>query len=45
MPRLAANPDHDDADRFREIGRAERDVYLRWHRDLLGWTIFVGRKL
>ena len=41
---LHENPDDPDAERFREMGRGDRDVYLRWHRDLLGWAIFVGRK-
>ena len=41
---LHANPDHPDADKFRERGRRDRDLYLRWYRDLLGWGIFVGRK-
>jgi precorrin-6B methylase 2 len=41
---LEENPDDPDADAFRERGRRERDRYLRWRRDLLGWAIFVGRK-
>ena len=41
---LHENPDHEDAARFREMGRRYRDDYLRWQRDLLGWGIFVGRK-
>ncbi len=41
---LHENPDNPDAERFREMGRSDRDVYLRWHRDLLGWAIFIGRK-
>lgn len=40
---LEENPNDADAERFRELGRQERDMYLRWHRDLLGWAIFVGR--
>ena len=40
---LAANPDDPQADEFRERGRLNRDRYLRWTRELLGWAIFVGR--
>ena len=36
-------PDDPDAERFRAMGRRYRDLYLRWHRDLLDWGIFVGR--
>ncbi len=42
---LRENPDDPDVDRFREMGRHYRDAYLQWQRDLLGWAIFVGRKL
>jgi hypothetical protein len=38
------HPDDPDIDRFREQGRRYRDRYLRWQRDLLGWTILAGRK-
>jgi hypothetical protein len=41
---LRRNPADPDAQQFRAESREERDVYLRWHRDLLGWAIFVGRK-
>lgn len=41
---LHDHPNDPDAERFREMGRAERDLYLRWHRDLLGWAILIGRK-
>jgi SAM-dependent methyltransferase len=40
---LAANPDDPQAGEFRERGRRERDRYLRWQRDLLGWAILVCR--
>lgn len=40
---LAANPDHPQADEFRERGRRERERHLRWKRALLGWAIFVAR--
>jgi SAM-dependent methyltransferase len=40
---LAANPDDPQADEFRERGRRERERYLRWQRDLLGWAILVCR--
>lgn len=41
---LQANPRDPQAERFREMGRGYRETYLRWHRDLLRWAIFVGRK-
>jgi precorrin-6B methylase 2 len=41
---LAANPDDPDAPRIRELHERNRDEYLRWQRELLGWAIFVGRK-
>jgi SAM-dependent methyltransferase len=40
---LAANPDDPQAEEFRERGRRERERYLRWERDLLGWAILVCR--
>jgi hypothetical protein len=41
---LAANPDAPEAEEFRARGRHDRERYLRWQRDLLGWAIIVGRK-
>lgn len=41
---LHANPVHPEAAEHRATGRRYRDAYLRWHRELLGWAIFVGRK-
>ena len=41
---LHANPEDPDAERFREMGRHYREAYLRWHRELLGWAILVGRR-
>ena len=40
---LAANPEDAQAEEFRERGRAHREEYLRWQRDVLGWAIFVCR--
>jgi hypothetical protein len=40
---LEANPDHPQAEEFRDRGAAYRDRYLRWQRDSLGWAIFVCR--
>lgn len=40
---LEANPDHPQADEFREQGRRYRNLYLSWERDRLGWAIFVCR--
>jgi SAM-dependent methyltransferase len=41
---LAENPDDPDAPDIRRRYRTNRDDYLRWQRELLGWAIFVGRK-
>lgn len=41
---LHENPNDPDAERFRDMGGLDRDRYLRWERDLLGWAMFVGRK-
>lgn len=41
---LHENPEDPDAERFRGMAEHNRDIYLRWQRDLLGWGIFVGRK-
>jgi SAM-dependent methyltransferase len=41
---LAANPDDEDAPGIRELYERNRDEYLAWARDLLGWAVFVGRK-
>jgi methyltransferase family protein len=35
--------EHDDPE-IRARHEHERDAYLRWQRDLLGWAIFVGRR-
>src|SRR5262249_53215837 len=40
---LAAHPDDPDADDIRRRHEANRDAYLRWQRDRLGWAIFVAR--
>jgi SAM-dependent methyltransferase len=40
---LETNPEHPEADEFRARGAANRDRYLRWERDCLGWAIFVCR--
>jgi SAM-dependent methyltransferase len=41
---LAANPDDPDAPGIRERHEKYRADYLTFHRRLLGWAIFVGRK-
>ena len=40
---LAANPDHPQAQEFRERGAAQRTRYLAWERAAMGWAIFVCR--
>jgi SAM-dependent methyltransferase len=39
----AANPRHPDRDDIVRRNRDWRERYLRWDRDLLGWSIFVAR--
>ncbi|MFY9579759.1 MAG: hypothetical protein WAQ33_10570, partial [Gaiellaceae bacterium] len=41
---LAANPDDPDAPEIRQRHETNRDHYLRWGRELLGWAIFAARK-
>jgi hypothetical protein len=41
---LREHPDDPDATEIRVRSERNRDRYLRWERDLLGWAIFVGRK-
>jgi SAM-dependent methyltransferase len=41
---LAAHPEDPDAADFRARHEAERDRYLAWQRELLGWAIFAARK-
>ena len=41
---LDANPEDPDAPEIRRRHETNRDEYLRWGRDLLGWAIFVGWK-
>jgi SAM-dependent methyltransferase len=40
---LQQNPEHPQAEEFRDRGAANRDRHLRWRRELLGWAIFVCR--
>ena len=40
---LGANPDHPQADEFRERGASGRARYLGWERDAMSWAIFVCR--
>lgn len=42
---LAEHPDDPDAPEFRERNARYREQYLQHERELLGWAIFVGRKL
>ena len=41
---LAANPGDPDAPEIRQRHETNRDDYLRWGRELLGWAIFAARK-
>jgi hypothetical protein len=41
---LATHPDDPDVEEIRTSVERDRDRYLRWQRDLLGWAIVVGRK-
>jgi hypothetical protein len=41
---LAKHPNDPDADAIRVRIQRDRERYLRWQRDLLGWAIIIGRK-
>src|SRR5664279_215196 len=41
---LAANPRDPDASEIRERHERNRDDYLSFQRELLGWAIFIARK-
>jgi hypothetical protein len=41
---LHEHPDDPDAEELRSRVEQDRERHLRWQRDLLGWTIIVGRK-
>jgi SAM-dependent methyltransferase len=41
---LATNPDDPDAPEIRTRHETDRDQYVGWRRDLLGWAIFAGRR-
>jgi hypothetical protein len=43
--RLAEHPDHPDAGDIRVQHDRYRSDYFRFKRALLGWAIFVGRKV
>jgi SAM-dependent methyltransferase len=40
----AANPDDPDRETVLTRMRNDRDRYLRWERDLLGWAVYVFRR-
>ncbi|MBI4261770.1 MAG: methyltransferase domain-containing protein [Actinobacteria bacterium] len=40
---LAEHPGDPDAEEIRRLFDRQRDRYLRWERDLLGWAIIAGR--
>jgi hypothetical protein len=41
---LGENPDDPGRDELRDRAARDRERYLRWRRDLLGWAIIAGRK-
>jgi len=41
---LGEHEDDRDAPAFRERGRRQRERYLRWERDLIGWAMVAARK-
>lgn len=40
----AANPDDPDVEPLLETSRKNRDAYLRWGRDCLGWAMYLFQK-
>lgn len=40
----AANPDDPDRETVLERCRTFRDLYMRWGRDVLGWSLYLFRK-
>jgi hypothetical protein len=40
----AEHPDDPDLPDLLERQRRERDIYLRWRRDILGWAIYLFRR-
>ena len=42
---VRANPDHPDLGEFIEASQRDRSLYLRWGRDVLGFTQFVFRRV
>jgi hypothetical protein len=41
---LTKHSDNPDAEEIRTRIEQDRERYLRWQRDLLGWAIIAGRK-
>jgi hypothetical protein len=41
---LNKHPDDPDAEDIRNRVEHDRERYLRWQRDLLGWAIIIGHK-
>jgi len=41
---LGEHEDDRDAPAFRDRGRRQRERYLRWERDLIGWAMVAARK-
>ena len=41
---VKANPDDKDIPELLKRTKKEKDIYLRWERDTLGWAIYVFRK-
>ena len=41
---VKANPDDKDIPELLKRTKKEKDIYLRWQRDTLGWAIYVFRK-
>ncbi len=40
----AAHPDDPDVEELLQTSRKNRDAYLRWGRDCLGWALYLFRK-
>ncbi|MFX0163627.1 MAG: SAM-dependent methyltransferase [Candidatus Hodarchaeota archaeon] len=41
---IRANPDDEDIPELLELKRREKEIYLKWGRETIGWAMYVFRK-